>query len=766
MRYIVHKGGWFILLFLVCATAVFGYGAYKGMQATGEQASMDTHGEAYELQEHIEDEFPRDIHPVPVEVYSEHGDNVLTKEVLTALHKTSEDLRSASSSFVNTYLYDVPREITGRPTQTVPGIYTLADAVDRILARQGNSLEDAPEEEVQDAINAVLSHPQMGEFFRSKLSTQYERDGTKWRSEALRFTVYAQNDAFGGGTFRRTVGADAQTRAKERFHRDLQERLSLDTENAELLVLTGDLNLEADEEGFSPAVSARIGGLLIGLAVFAGLMMRSVRVGVVALCGLIVLLIWILGFPWAAQEWVRPSVMTELILPFAFMALGLDFFVYTVNRYDTERCHAPHKRPSQVFPYAFVGISAALLLAMISDAIAFGANYITDVEAVRAFALTGVFGAFAAFMVMGWGAPRVLAWWDDRTPTQFRLPRALRVTSVLTATRTFPKLTITLLVCATFFAGVFIFDIERSLDPKDFLSPNSDFVTSLDVHDKHWGNVRGEEASIYVEGDINNERVQSALDEVMENVADNDAVAHTKEGNTVVMPYGSPDVKTLENDERAWLLTTEVLDTRNLRSVREVKGALKKDLAPIAALADEGLIERYGITGPPFTRLDSLATVTDTLVDTVAAAAIGIFFVLSLAYRSVWYAFITMLPMVLVIVWTYGVMGATGVGLNPITATIAAVSLGIGVDYAVHIVQSFRQKRARGLEIHAALKEVSETTGFAALVAAVSSVAGFAILATAPMPLFATYGMLGMIMIAFSFLAAFLLLPALLALRR
>ena len=43
------------------------------------------------------------------------------------------------------------------------------------------------------------------------------------------------------------------------------------------------------------------------------------------------------------------------------------------------------------------------------------------------------------------------------------------------------------------------------------------------------------------------------------------------------------------------------------------------------------------------------------------------------------------MPLLAVVAWVYGIMGFTGFQLNSQTVTIGALTLGLGVDYAVHI---------------------------------------------------------------------------------
>ena len=44
--------------------------------------------------------------------------------------------------------------------------------------------------------------------------------------------------------------------------------------------------------------------------------------------------------------------------------------------------------------------------------------------------------------------------------------------------------------------------------------------------------------------------------------------------------------------------------------------------------------------------------------------------------------FVTWIPLMVVVVWVYGIMGLTGYELNSQTVTIGALTLGLGVDYA------------------------------------------------------------------------------------
>jgi len=114
------------------------------------------------------------------------------------------------------------------------------------------------------------------------------------------------------------------------------------------------------------------------------------------------------------------------------------------------------------------------------------------------------------------------------------------------------------------------------------------------------------------------------------------------------------------------------------------------------------------------------------------------------------------------VAWLYAFMYAFGFGLNFVTATIAAIPIGVGIDYAIHMTLRFREELARDGDRVAALGRAANGTGVALLASAATSVIGFAIMAFAPMPMFASYGILTAAMIFMAAAASLVVLPSLL----
>ena len=136
----------------------------------------------------------------------------------------------------------------------------------------------------------------------------------------------------------------------------------------------------------------------------------------------------------------------------------------------------------------------------------------------------------------------------------------------------------------------------------------------------------------------------------------------------------------------------------------------------------------------------------------------------SILKRSGRYALISMIPILLVVAWIYGFMYLVGYKINLITATIAAIAIGVGVDYSTHFTVRFIEEFEHEPSRFPALRRTGEGTGGALAISAATSMTGFMVMATAPMPMFVTFGVLTAVMIAFSLLVSLLVLPSLLLL--
>ncbi|MDH3755949.1 MAG: MMPL family transporter, partial [Acidimicrobiia bacterium] len=168
------------------------------------------------------------------------------------------------------------------------------------------------------------------------------------------------------------------------------------------------------------------------------------------------------------------------------------------------------------------------------------------------------------------------------------------------------------------------------------------------------------------------------------------------------------------------------------------------------------------VSGEPITNQDSLAAFTDAMLLALPIALVLCALIAALFMRSVKYAVTAVTPILLVVGWVYGFMFLVDYKINVVTATVAAIAVGVGIDYSTHFTMRFREEFEFEPSRFPALRRAGEGTGGALAISALSSIIGFTVMAFAPMPIFVTFGSLMAVTILFSLLVSLLVLPSML----
>lgn len=148
---------------------------------------------------------------------------------------------------------------------------------------------------------------------------------------------------------------------------------------------------------------------------------------------------------------------------------------------------------------------------------------------------------------------------------------------------------------------------------------------------------------------------------------------------------------------------------------------------------------------------------------TFALALTGIGIMLALAFRSPLYALVAVIPNALPIILVLGGLGWTGGKVNMGVAMIAAASLGLSVDSAIHYITFFRRARAEGKPLADAIREVQNTVGLAMVFSTLALIVGFSVLCTSEFVPTVYFGLLVSLSMFGGLLGNLVLLPILLA---
>ena len=150
---------------------------------------------------------------------------------------------------------------------------------------------------------------------------------------------------------------------------------------------------------------------------------------------------------------------------------------------------------------------------------------------------------------------------------------------------------------------------------------------------------------------------------------------------------------------------------------------------------------------------------TESITATIALALgiLSIFFWLTV--RQPVLAIIAVGPIVLVLVCVLGTMALVGIPYTLITSIITALSIGIGVDYTIHMIHRYREEYSHVRDPERAAVRTLATTGSALLGSAMTTALGLGVLVASPLLASQQFGITAAITIGYSLIVSILVVP-------
>ncbi len=152
---------------------------------------------------------------------------------------------------------------------------------------------------------------------------------------------------------------------------------------------------------------------------------------------------------------------------------------------------------------------------------------------------------------------------------------------------------------------------------------------------------------------------------------------------------------------------------------------------------------------------------TESISTTIAIALgiLAIFFWVTLRQPAL--GIVAVGPIVLVLISVLGTMALLGIPYTLVTSIITALSIGIGVDYTIHVIHRYREEFTRLRNPEKAAIQTLATTGSALLGSALTTAFGFGVLIASPLLASAQFGITATITIVYSLVVSILVvLPA------
>jgi hypothetical protein len=149
------------------------------------------------------------------------------------------------------------------------------------------------------------------------------------------------------------------------------------------------------------------------------------------------------------------------------------------------------------------------------------------------------------------------------------------------------------------------------------------------------------------------------------------------------------------------------------------------------------------------------------MMKAVSGASLIVLLLLMLNFKSVRWGIVGLLPLGFTIVFAYGMLALLGMPFTMPIEVISALSLGMAVDFAIHLVQRFRERYAETQDVEGSLAWTMGGPGVAILRNAVILFVGFTVLIFAPLTPYITVGVFIAVIMLLSSLTTLFFLPAL-----
>jgi predicted RND superfamily exporter protein len=532
---------------------------------------------------------------------------------------------------------------------------------------------------------------------------------------------------------------------------------------------------------------------------------------------------WMSGYGYLRFE--DQSQMVQ-ILPILLIGLGVDYSIHMTTRYRQELAGGSSVDSAMSTAIRTVGI--ALVLATLTTAVGFLTNVTNDLPALAEFGELAAVGIGVSFLLMLTFVPSIRQLLDRRAEKYERLetdgleggetralPRLIGKTAVLPQ-----KFAVVTIVAALVLTGAGAFGLSQLSTQFSFLdfvpttSPLRDTAITLDERFDF-----PETTSVLVEGDVAQGAAWNGMLASFTAAPEVEDVQFIETGNGLKIPTGQTfmgvmfqflnpssaafdqdlfnialgvgftEQRTVPDDadvsplydaayDKYPTLVPSVLSRTdgvytatlfNFDTTAGEEGAAELKTGLNAAFEPARAASLEAITTSTFI-INNLVVVSlrdsqvSSLLLTLGAALLLLVINFWFESRRPMLGVLTTIPVAMVVLWAFGLMAAFQIPFGPVTATISALGIGIGIPYMIHVTQRYLEERIEQDSPDTAIEETLVHTGGALAGSAVTTMAGFGILMISTTIPFRQFGFVLAYTILLALIGAVLVLPSMLVL--
>jgi predicted RND superfamily exporter protein len=534
-----------------------------------------------------------------------------------------------------------------------------------------------------------------------------------------------------------------------------------------------------------------LGATLITTLIFF-LFFRSFRATFISLIVVAIGVMWAFGIlGWLGYE---ITVLTALIPPL-IIVIGVPNCIFLINKYQQEI--AKHRNQAKSLQRVIAKIGNATLMTNLTTASGFATFILTNSKILKEFGVVASINIIAIFLLSLLIIPITYSFMERPNKKHLRHLKNKTVDFFVTwMEKTVRKkrvnvYLISLLGLIIGITGIYQIKISGSLIEdmpksapffKDILFFDATFngIVPLEI----WIDSKREEGIVRPATLRRMNQLQETIDEIPElapSLSIVNAVKYAKQAyyngnpnyfalptsqeNSFIYPFlnsSNSDSQLLngyvDSTGQFGRITTYMKDIKTSR-MEEIETDLKESIAKIFPK------DRYGvnITGKSLLFLKGTKYLINNLILSLSLAILLIALFMAFLFRSFKMILISLIPNLLPLIITAGVMGFTGIPLKPSTILVFSIAFGISVDDTIHFLAKYRQELiANGWKINKAVFAALRETGISMFYTSVVLFFGFSIFMSSNFGGTQALGGLVAVTLMMAMLANLILLPSLL----
>lgn len=546
------------------------------------------------------------------------------------------------------------------------------------------------------------------------------------------------------------------------------------------------LNYEIDQ-GLKRDLTQLIPAAFAVLVLVIVYFLRSVRVLPIPVITSALTILWTFGFMAFADI---PLTLLTAMLPALIVVVGAVEDVHMLASYcEGLRSDDPDPRATGVRHMARQ-LALPLFITGLTTAIGFLANIITDIPLIFEFAIASGFAMLANFVVTILTVPLMLHWIGPRHTTlnfDDGIPKGLIGASVkgieyLSEHGTSGVIVATIGLLAWF--GTYALDVEVNNDPLSYFPAEHSLVRDAQTVTTHLSGLQS--FSVTLESDRKNFfRTQEGLRRIAATQALLDAQGlfdktlslatllslmhqemHAGDVTFNKIPETVDDI-----DLYLSSMTSSDLEpfvTQDYRIARISVRHSVTDSVRLNAAVDElsAVLPRVigdqvdvAFTGKNLMINRTAESLIDGQIISLALILVVVFIIFSLLYTSILAGLLALVPNLIPLVLNFGTMGLLGVPLNPGTAMVAAIAIGIGVDDTIHLMTRFGTESRLHLDERDAVRATIRGEAVPVVSSSVALALGFTVLGFSSFNITAQFGFLAAATMVYAAVAELLVTP-------